>query len=65
MTAKKMTVMLTAKEARLVWGLLDGAMDAGACDGGLSKAEHSACCKVVDALSDHMNQKGKSKRGDE
>lgn len=54
--ARRMTIMLTPDEASLVWGLLDGQMDAGACEGGLSKAEHDACGKVCDALIRHSQK---------
>ena len=47
---KTIRIRLTASQARLVWGLLDGAMDAGACADGLTAAENEACSIVADAL---------------
>jgi hypothetical protein len=45
-----LTMKLTAREANIVWGLLDGALDAGQCEGGLSAEETEAASKVADAL---------------
>ena len=47
---KRFAVSLTKREARIVWGLLDGAMDAGACAGGLTEEEQGAAQRVADAL---------------
>jgi hypothetical protein len=49
--AKKFTISLTAEEAKILWGFLDGAMDAGAnTDGGNSEKEQAALYKMSSAL---------------
>lgn len=56
MKQHRMTVSLTAHEARLVWGLLDGVIDAGACEDGLSEQERDAAWKVLTALGKIMHK---------
>jgi hypothetical protein len=50
MSRERFCVSLTKREALLVWGLLDGALDAGACTGGLTEEENTATARVADAL---------------
>lgn len=50
MKNKRFSIMLTCDEANTVWGLLDGALDAGCCEGGLTEAERDAAHKVSSAL---------------
>lgn len=49
--AKKLTIKLTAREAHIVRGFLDGCLDAGACEGGITPEERDALLKVADALA--------------
>ena len=53
---KAITIRLTPKQAGLVWGILDGAADAGACEDGLTRAEHVAVGRVIDQI---LSQTGK------
>jgi hypothetical protein len=50
MMRERFSISLSKREAKLVWGLLDGAMDAGACADGLTEEEKSATERVANAL---------------
>jgi hypothetical protein len=41
---------LTAIQARILWETVDGAADAGACDGGLTKQEQNALQQITTKL---------------
>ena len=56
------TIKLSDSEARLVWGILDGAADAGACEGGLSQEEHQAVWKAIDQIVEQTVPKRKAIR---
>jgi hypothetical protein len=43
---KSITIRLTPRQARVLWGVVDGALDAGACDGGLDAKESAALSAV-------------------
>lgn len=47
---ERFSISLSKREAKIVWGLLDGALDAGACPGGLTQEEARATSRVADAL---------------
>lgn len=47
MTETKVTLRLTPKQARILWQIVDGAQDAGACAGGLTQEEQDALEVVV------------------
>lgn len=55
--AKKITVRLTPRQAHIVWGIVDGAADAGACADGLSKTEsaalNSVCSQILSQITPH------------
>lgn len=48
------TLKLTSKQARFLWGIVDGACDAGACKGGLTPDEqrmgHAISMKLNDMV---------------
>lgn len=48
MGAKQFTFRLSAAHAKALWGIVDGAADAGACKGGLNRVEHAACQRFLD-----------------
>ena len=52
--ARKFAVSLTDREARLLWGFIDGCADAGACEGGNTKEEADALTKMTFALLEFM-----------
>lgn len=47
---KTITLQLTPYQARILWGVVDGAADAGACKGGLEPSE----AKALDLISDKL-----------
>ena len=55
--ARNFTISLTAREAKLLWGFIDGCADAGACEGGNTQEESKVLSKMTFALLAHM-QKG-------
>jgi|GEM_PF-4308286 len=46
----EITLKLTPLQARILWGVVDGAADAGACDGGLEPFEADALNQITDKL---------------
>jgi hypothetical protein len=50
----KLTVEMTYEEAKAVWGIVNGAVDAGACPDGLSDLENEGCEKLETALLKFM-----------
>jgi hypothetical protein len=46
----EIVIKLTPKQARTLWAVLDGAADAGACSGGLSKDESLAVAAIIGKL---------------
>ncbi|MBP7619342.1 MAG: hypothetical protein KA745_00120 [Gemmatimonadales bacterium] len=42
------TFRLSAAHAKALWGIIDGAADAGACQGGLTPVENAACQRFLD-----------------
>ena len=51
--AKKFSISLTSREAHLVWGFVDGCLDAGACTDGNTEEEQRALLKIANALLTH------------
>lgn len=51
--ASKITITLSPYQARVLWGVIDGAMDAGACEGGLEPEESEALNAIDDKLLKH------------
>lgn len=49
----KITITLTPYQAKILWGVVDGAADAGACEGGNTQQETDALIAVTDKLLDH------------
>ncbi len=47
---KPITIRLTAYQRKVLWGVVDGAADAGACEGGLSPGERSALNIISEKL---------------
>lgn len=48
------TIKLTPYQARVLWNVIDGAADAGACEGGLDEGEANALEEVSEkSLSKH------------
>ena len=58
--AKRVTITLTEAKARHVWAILDGASDAGACEGGLTPAERKAIQSAIDQILDQLPHKRKT-----
>jgi hypothetical protein len=54
MSEKKVTVRLTLQAAKALWGIVDGAQDAGACEGGLTPQENRACTSFLEQVSPHL-----------
>lgn len=52
----KITLTLTPYQARVLWGVIDGAMDAGACEGGLEPKESDALNAIDDKLLKHHSK---------
>ena len=53
------SLKLTPKQAKILWGVVDGAQDAGSCEDGLTQEEHRALERVIDQLLDqHDKWKG-------
>lgn len=50
MTAPRVTIRLTAREARILWSIVDGALDAGACADGLTDEENKVLRPIHDKL---------------
>lgn len=50
------TLKLTPLQARILWGVVDGAADAGACDGGLEPHEATALNQITDKLLRHHSK---------
>lgn len=50
-------IRLTEKQAELVRRNVDGWLDAGACEGGLTKAEHAALWCVQDQIREQTTSK--------
>jgi hypothetical protein len=48
--AKHITIRLTPRQARVLFEIVDGAADAGACEGGLTKDESRALGSVTEKL---------------
>ena len=48
------TLKLTARQAQLVWDILDGAGDAGACEDGLTLMERQSLDQVMGKLRPFM-----------
>lgn len=48
--AKNVKIHLTPKQAKILWGVVDGAADAGACADGLSADESRALQRVCDQI---------------
>ena len=48
--AKTTSLKLTPYQARVLWGIIDGAADAGACSGGLEPREHEALESINNQL---------------
>lgn len=44
------TIKLSPKEALIIWKIIDGALDAGACEDGLTENENNALEKASDQL---------------
>jgi len=58
-TNKSITIKLTPYQARVLWGVVDGAIDAGACADGLTRRESNALNSVTDKLlKQHAKWKG-------
>lgn len=55
---KTVTIKLTDAEADLVWGNVDGWIDAGSCEGGLSEDEYEA----LDSLREQIRKSGALER---
>lgn len=54
--AKKFSINLTEREAHLLWGFVDGCLDAGACKGGNTDEEQNALSKLAHALQSHSTE---------
>lgn len=52
----EITIKLTPAQARILWGVVDGAADAGACDGGLEPHEAAALNQITDKLLRHHDK---------
>lgn len=50
------TIKLTLDQARILWGVVDGALDAGACEGGLEEHEAEALRHVDSQLLRHFDK---------
>ena len=50
MSRRSIVVRLTPEQANLVWRNVDGWMDAGSCEDGLTEAEHEALSDLEDQL---------------
>ncbi len=50
MADNKITLSLTPYQAKILWGVVDGAADAGACQGGNSERETAALVRIGDLL---------------
>jgi hypothetical protein len=48
------TLKLTTRQAKFLWGILDGAADAGACEGGLTPMEQRTISQISDKLLPFM-----------
>ena len=49
--AKKFSITLTTREAHILWGFVDGCLDAGACKDGNTEEERGALSKMANALA--------------
>lgn len=47
---KQVTIRLSPAQAKLVWGFVDGALDAGACEGGITAKERAALLRTSEQL---------------
>lgn len=50
MSTELITLKLTPKQAKILWQTIDGAADAGACEGGLTKDEAEALGTIIKKL---------------
>lgn len=57
---KPITIRLTAYQRKVLWGVVDGAADAGACDGGLTPRESSALNIISEKLLGIRGSRGKA-----
>lgn len=48
-----LSIRLTPYQAKILWGIVDGAVDAGACKDGLSERESDALNSVTEKLLKH------------
>jgi hypothetical protein len=47
---KKLTIKLTPREARILWAVLDGALDAGAVEDGMTSEENAILAPITSKL---------------
>lgn len=52
---------LTPRQAKLLWDIIDGAADAGACDDGLTPIERRGLDQIMTKLLPFMLARGKQK----
>lgn len=57
MSKRTVVVRLTPEEADLIWRNADGWSDAGACEGGLTEAEHEALGELQDQISRQIHKR--------
>lgn len=53
---KEIVIRLTPDQARLLAQNIDGLMDAGACEGGLTEAENKALRKAYDQIMKQLQR---------
>lgn len=57
---KTVTLKLTERQALLLWNIIDGAADAGACEGGLTPDEQSLLSDISEKLLPFMLSRSKA-----
>lgn len=54
---KRVTIRISPQQAKILWGIVDGALDAGACADGLSRKESNAlnavCTQILSQITPH------------